>query len=114
MTREQIFDISKLSRDDREGLLACLATRMKRQSPGHRVAADALVAPANFSNEAQLLGRFLASLSEIDRAVLLMYLDDLSNKEISEAMGVSNGAIRTRISRIRDQLETWETGDGES
>jgi phage terminase large subunit-like protein len=30
MTREQAFDISKLSRDDREVLVACLATCMKR------------------------------------------------------------------------------------
>ncbi len=63
---------------------------------------------------AELLDRFLDSLSEIDRAVLLMYLDDLNNEEIAESIGVSNGAIRTRISRIRDQLETWEANDGES
>jgi len=90
------------------------AMRAKRQPPGNRLATDSLQSPANFSNEAQLLDRFLESLSEIDRAVLLMYLDDLTNQEIAESIGVSDGAIRTRISRIRDQLETWEACDGET
>ncbi len=90
------------------------ATRAKRHPPENRVATDSLPSQTNFSNEAQLLGRFLDSLSEIDRAVLLMYLDDLTNEEIAESIGVSNGAIRTRISRIRDQLKTWEADDGRS
>lgn len=90
------------------------ATRAKRRPPENRVASDSLPSQTNFSNEAELLDRFLDSLSEVDRAVLLMYLDDLTNKEIAESIGVSNGAIRTRISRIRDQLETWEAKDGES
>jgi RNA polymerase sigma-70 factor (ECF subfamily) len=90
------------------------ATRLKRQPPENRVALDSLSSRSTLSNEAELLYRFLDSLSEIDRAVLLMYLDDLTNEEIAESTGVSNGAIRTRISRIRDQLKTWEADDGES
>lgn len=90
------------------------ATRIKRQPPENRVASDSLSSPNNFSNEFQLLDRFLQCLSEIDRAVLLMYLEDLSHEEIAEAIGVSNGAIRTRISRIRDRLQRWEASDGEN
>ncbi len=90
------------------------ATRAKRRPPENRVATESLLGQADFSSEAKLLERFLNSLSEIDRAVLLMYLDDLSNQEIAESMGVSDGAIRTRISRIREQLRNWEAGDEES
>jgi len=90
------------------------ATRRKRQPPENRVATDSLSSRSSFSNEAQLLDRFLDSMSEIDRAVLLMYLEDLTSEEIAESIGVSNGAIRTRISRIRDQLKTWEADDGKS
>ena len=90
------------------------ATRAKRWPPENHVASDSLPSQTNFSNEAELLDRFLDSLSEIDRAVLLMYLDDLTNDEIAESMGSSNGAIRTRISRIRDRLKTWEADDDES
>lgn len=90
------------------------ATRAKRQPPENRVATDSLPSQMDFSNETQLLGRFLDSLSEIDRAVLLMYLDDLTNEEIAESIGASHGAIRTRISRIQDRLENWEATDGKS
>lgn len=90
------------------------ATRVKRQPPRNRVAAETLPSQTSFSNEALLLEQFLASLSDIDRAVLLMYLEDLTHEEIAESIGISNGAIRTRISRIRDRLETWEASDGES
>ena len=88
--------------------------RAKRQPPENRVGADSLATQPNVSDQARLLERFLASLSEIDRAVLMMYLDDLTNQEIADSMGVSCGAIRTRISRIRDQLKVWEADDDES
>ena len=87
------------------------ATRDKRRPPANQLTTDSLTTEAVFPNEVDLLGRFLDSLSEIDRAVLLMYLDDLTNDEIAESIGVSGGAIRTRISRIRDRLETWEADD---
>lgn len=89
-------------------------TRLKRQPPENRIASDTLESGAVFSDEAKLLQRFLETLSEVDRAVLLMYLDDLTNEEIADSIGVSHGAIRTRISRIRNQLKTWEASDGGS
>lgn len=90
------------------------ATREKRRPPEHRIASDSLPSHTDFSSEAQLLDHFLDSLSEIDRAVLLMYLDDLTHEEIAGSIGVTEGAVRTRISRIRDKLEAWEATDGES
>lgn len=84
-------------------------TREKRQPPENRLGAETLTSQPDVLNETELLARFLDSLSEIDRAVLVMYLDDLTNQEIAEAIGVSDGAIRTRISRIRSQLENWST-----
>ena len=85
--------------------------RQKRKPPPNRVDSESLASPDLFTNEAMLLARFLNTLSEMDRAVLLMYLEDLTYDEIAESMGVSNGAIRVRISRIRYRLETWEAED---
>lgn len=87
------------------------ATRQKRTTPEHRVPAETLTTNHSRSDEMKLLETFLHSLSEIDRAVLLMYLDDFTHDEIAESMGVSNGAVRTRISRIRERLENWEADD---
>ena len=58
-----------------------------------------------------LLERFLSSLSHADRAMVLMYLDDLSGKEIAEVTGLSEGAVRVRIHRIKGRLESWSATD---
>jgi RNA polymerase sigma factor (sigma-70 family) len=60
------------------------------------------------SNEAGLLKRFLATLGDVDQAVLLMHLDNVDHSEIAAALGVSEGAIRTRMSRLRQKLATWD------
>ena len=62
-------------------------------------------------NSAILLERFLRSLSHADRAMVLMYLDDLSGKEIAEVTGLSEGAVRVRIHRIKTRLESWSATD---
>jgi RNA polymerase sigma-70 factor (ECF subfamily) len=53
----------------------------------------------------RVLDRFLASLSDGDRAVLLLHLDGLSNAEAAEIMGISEGAYRTRLHRVRRRFE---------
>lgn len=88
------------------------AQRLKRMPPEHRHGTETLVGQQHFSDEVALLERFLATLSEVDRAILLMYLEDLTSEESAEAMGMSAGAIRTRLSRIRGQLRNWEASDG--
>ena len=59
----------------------------------------------------QLLHRFLQTLSAVDRALVLMYLDDLSGSEMAEITGLSEGAVRVRIHRIKRQLAEWNVGD---
>jgi len=46
----------------------------------------------------------IRQLSEIDRAVILLYLEEKSYKEISEIIGVNANNIGVRISRIKDRL----------
>lgn len=53
----------------------------------------------------RVLDRFLASLSESDRAVLLLHLDGLSQTDAAEVLGISAGAYRTRFHRIRRRFE---------
>lgn len=60
------------------------------------------------SNEASLVKRFLATLGDVDQAVLLMHLDNVDHSEIAAALGVSEGAIRTRMSRLRQKLSAWD------
>ena len=43
-------------------------------------------------------------LSETNRAIILLELEDLPQNEIAEIMGISHEALRTRIHRIKNQL----------
>ena len=42
---------------------------------------------------------------------MLLYLDDLSGKEMAEVTGLTEGAIRVRIHRIKQKLADWKVGD---
>jgi RNA polymerase sigma-70 factor (ECF subfamily) len=53
----------------------------------------------------RVLDRFLASLADGDRAVLLLHLDGLSHADAAEVLGISEGAYRTRLHRVRRHFE---------
>lgn len=53
----------------------------------------------------RVLDRFLTSLSDGDRAVLLLHLDGLSPVDAAEVIGISDAAYRTRLHRIRRRFE---------
>ena len=88
------------------------ARRLKRAPPKSRVDETTLASNGSFTDEAQTLIRFLDTLNEIDRGILLMYLDDVGGSAMAAIMGISEGAVRTRISRIRTRLKNWEINDG--
>lgn len=62
------------------------------------------------SDEA-LLERFLTTLSAADKACLVMYLDDLGPAEIAAVLESTEGAVRTRLHRIKQKLADWEPLD---
>lgn len=51
------------------------------------------------------LNRFISELRELDRALLLLYFEEKSHKEISEIMGISETNVATKISRIKLKLK---------
>ncbi len=59
------------------------------------------VAPPAPGNEILILEEFLQSLGKIERAVFLLYLEDLSYREISEVTGLSETHVGVRICRLK-------------
>lgn len=53
-----------------------------------------------------LLEQFISDLKEIDRALMILYLEDKSHAEIAEISGMSLSNVGTRIGRIKDKLKT--------
>jgi RNA polymerase sigma factor (sigma-70 family) len=58
------------------------------------------------NNDANLLLKFIGDLKEIDRSIMLLYLEDKSYKEIAEITGITESNVATRINRIKDKLRT--------
>jgi RNA polymerase sigma-70 factor (ECF subfamily) len=58
------------------------------------------------SNEdIQELYKLINRLGKIERALVLLYLDDKSYKEIAEITGLSVTNVATKLSRIKDKLK---------
>ncbi len=53
----------------------------------------------------EMLYAAIDKLNQIDKAVVLLYLDDLSYKEMAEVLGLSEGNIRVKINRIKSKLQ---------
>jgi RNA polymerase sigma-70 factor (ECF subfamily) len=51
-----------------------------------------------------LLYNCIEDLDEINKAIIILYLDNNSHDEISEITGISKTNVGTRISRIKEQL----------
>lgn len=52
-----------------------------------------------------LLEQFIDELREIDKALMLLYLEDKSHAEIADIMGMSVSNVGTKIGRIKEQLK---------
>ncbi|MBM3401746.1 MAG: sigma-70 family RNA polymerase sigma factor [Bacteroidetes bacterium] len=61
------------------------------------------------SNEKQeqlsLLEKFISELNDLDKALMLLYLEDKSHAEISEIMGLSVSNVGTKLGRIKEKLK---------
>lgn len=55
-------------------------------------------------NNLSLLQEFINELKEIDKAIILLYLDDKSQKEIAEITGFTETNVATKINRIKEKL----------
>jgi len=52
----------------------------------------------------QSLQRLIAQLDPLNRALLLLYLDERSHREIAEILGLSETNVATRIGRLKQRL----------
>lgn len=59
-------------------------------------------------NERQLnlLEQLISELKEIDKALMILYLEDKNHTEIAEILGMSVTNVGTKIGRIKDKLKT--------
>jgi RNA polymerase sigma factor (sigma-70 family) len=52
-----------------------------------------------------LLQRFIGELGEMDKALMILYLEEKPYREIAEILGITETNVATKLSRIRDRLK---------
>jgi RNA polymerase sigma factor (sigma-70 family) len=55
-------------------------------------------------NNLKLLQNFINELKEIDKAIILLYLDNKSHREMAEITGFTETNVATKINRIKEKL----------
>lgn len=65
----------------------------------------------DFKHSVDILERFLLSLDKIDKAIMMLYLDDISHKQISDITGQSVNVISVRINRMKQKFKQQHIGD---
>lgn len=61
---------------------------------------------AETEQQLNLLTQFISELKEIDKALMILYLEDKSHAEIAEILGISASNVGTKVGRIKDKLKT--------
>lgn len=59
----------------------------------------------NTDEKVNQLRQYIQEFDPLNKAIVIMYLDGNSHKEISETLGISISNVGTKISRIKNQLK---------
>jgi len=52
-----------------------------------------------------LLEKFVNELKDLDKALIVLYLEEKSHLEISEILGISTSNVATKVQRIKEKLK---------
>ncbi len=55
-------------------------------------------------NQLNRLEQFIAELREFDKALMILYLEDKSQQEIAETLGITVTNVSTKVGRIKEAL----------
>lgn len=56
--------------------------------------------------QADVLAEFMASLGDVDKSVMMMYLDGLSGQDMADVLGVKLNAVQVRINRLKQTFSS--------
>ncbi len=61
--------------------------------------------PGELEENVRLLYQFIYELDELNKALMLLYLDNNTHKEMAEVLGISETNVATKIGRIKEKLK---------
>ena len=59
----------------------------------------------SLSLEKGLLRDAIQQLNEIEKGIMMLYLEEKHNEEIAEIMGITQNNVRVKMNRIRNKLK---------
>ena len=96
----------------RISLNVCLTLLKKRKSKGQMyftsdVLPDAIITESRAFEDESLNQLYIAirHLSEVDRALIILYLEEKSYQEIADILGTNTNNIGVRVNRIKERLK---------
>lgn len=98
----------------RVGLNTCVSYYRRQRSRGERVSLDALCGTEAEDGETTRrlheMYRMIAGLDKLERAIILLWLDERPYDEIAEIIGMPRNTIATRLRRIKEKLTQQANG----
>lgn len=65
----------------------------------------------NIDDKSRVLHFFIDQLNKLDKAIILLYLDEYNYKEISDIIGITETNVSSKINRIKNKLKkTYQNG----
>lgn len=52
----------------------------------------------------QLLHHAIRQLNDVEKAIIMLYLDDKKHEEIAEIIGITQNYVRVKMNRIKEKL----------
>jgi RNA polymerase sigma-70 factor (ECF subfamily) len=84
------------------------ATRRRRSVPFEAQLHDSAVSDAFDSDDgSRILRGFINSQGPLDRALLLLYLEERPGNEIAEILGITPTSVTTRVNRLKERLRAY-------
>lgn len=92
----------------RVGLNTCVSYYRRERSRGKRVSLDVLCGTEAEDGETvrrlHEMYRMIAGLDKLERAIILLWLDERPYDEIAEIIGMPRNTVATRLRRIKEKL----------
>lgn len=88
----------------------------RRWSPlpdGVESIADANVPDPERDEQVRMLHDFITTLEPLNRALLVLYLEECSAREIAEVLGISESNVTTRIHRLKQRIRVHMAPHGQ-
>lgn len=85
--------------------------RKESRSPSKVALSDELTNLSDFSSDdhyeedLQLMYQAINQLNDIEKAIIMLYLEDKGNDEIAEIVGISQNYVRVRMNRSKEKLK---------